>query len=135
MIRNAGGRASDDAIRSLVVSCKLMGTTNWLVIHHSGCGMQSYTDDDIQHLLGLDADAHRQGSKWRHVRKSAHTPADIPWLTFKDLTKSIVDDVERIRNHPLVPAAVAIYGYIYHIHHGRLEPVDEANRIGAPRAG
>src|SRR3984957_8651949 len=42
VIRNAGGRASDDAIRSLVVSCKLMGTTDWFVIHHSGCGMQSY---------------------------------------------------------------------------------------------
>jgi carbonic anhydrase len=134
IIRNAGGRASDDAIRSLVVSCKLMGTTDWFVIHHSGCGMQSYTDDDIRHLLGLDhAEAHPEGTKWHHVNKSAQTPADIHWLTFSDLAQSIIDDVERVRTHPLVPASVAIYGYIYHIHHGTLEPVPEANRIGAPR--
>jgi carbonic anhydrase len=134
VIRNAGGRASDDAIRSLVVSCKLMGTTDWFVIHHSGCGMQSYSDEDIRHLLGLDdSEAHPEGSKWHHVNKSANTPADIQWLTFSDLAQSIVEDVERIRNHPLVPASVTIYGYIYHIHHGTLEPVPEANRIGAPQ--
>jgi len=133
VIRNAGGRASDDAIRSLVVSCKLMGTTDWFVIHHSGCGMQAYTDEDIRHLLGLDNnDAAHHGTKWWHVRKSARTRADIPWLTFSDLTRSVVEDVERIRNHPLVPASVTIYGFIYHIHHGALEPVPEANRIGAP---
>ncbi len=134
VIRNAGGRASDDAIRSLVVSCKLMGTTDWFVIHHSGCGMQSYTDEDIRHLLGLDDDHdHAEGTKWHHVKKSSHTASDIHWLTFTDLAQSIVEDVERIRQHPLVPPTVAIYGYIYHIHHGTLEPVAEANRIGAPR--
>ncbi|MCE0496691.1 MAG: carbonic anhydrase [Methylacidiphilales bacterium] len=133
VIRNAGGRASDDAIRSLVVSCKLMGTTDWFVIHHSGCGMQSYTDDEIRHLLGLDTDEHPEGSKWHDVKKSAQTPADIHWLTFSDLVQSIVDDVKRIRQHPLVPPSVAICGYIYHIHHGMLEPVPEANRIGAPQ--
>ena len=134
VIRNAGGRASDDAIRSLVVSCKLMGTTDWFVIHHSGCGMQSYTDEDIRHLLGLDTDDHPEESKWHHVHKSAHTPSDIHWLTFTDLAQSVIEDVERIRSHPLVPESVAIYGYIYHIHHGTLEPVADANRIGAPRA-
>ena len=134
VIRNAGGRASDDAIRSLVVSCKLMGTTDWFVIHHSGCGMQSYSDEDIRHLLGLDDVVHAEDSKWHHVQKSASTPADIHWLTFTDLAQSIVEDVTRIRQHPLVPASVAIYGYIYHIHHGTLEPVPEANRIGLPRA-
>jgi len=134
VIRNAGGRASDDAIRSLVVSCKLMGTTDWFVIHHSGCGMQSYTDDDIRHLLGLDDDHdHHEDSKWHQVKKSSHTPADIQWLTFSDLAQSIIEDVARIRQHPLVPGSVAIYGYIYHIHHGTLEPVPEANRIGAPQ--
>jgi carbonic anhydrase len=134
VIRNAGGRASDDAIRSLIVSCKLMGTTDWLVIHHSGCGMQAYTDDDIRHLVGLeDGDAHHFGTKWWHVRKSAATPADIHWLTFKDLTRSIVEDVGRIRSHPLVPPSVTIHGFIYHIHHGALEPVPEASQIGAAR--
>src|SRR5271170_3757979 len=134
VIRNAGGRASDDAIRSLVVSCKLMGTTDWFVIHHSGCGMQSYSDEDIQRLLETkDHDTHHAGSKWWHIRKSARTRADIHWLTFSDLAQSIIEDVARIRNHPYVPASVAIYGYIYHIHHGTLEAVPEANRIGTPQ--
>jgi len=134
VIRNAGGRASDDAIRSLVVSCKLMGTTDWFVVHHTGCGMQAYSDEEIRHLLGLDTDElHGAGEKWQNVWKSARTPADIEWMTFSDLVQSVIDDVTRIRTHPLVPASVAIYGYIYHIHHGNLEPVLEANRIGAPR--
>jgi len=134
VIRNAGGRASDDAIRSLVVSCKLMGTTDWFVIHHTGCGMQAYSDDEIRHMLGLDdEDSQHAETKWQHVWRSARTPADIQWLTFSDLAQSIVEDVERIRNHPLVPPSVAIYGYIYHIHHGTLEPVPEALRIGAPK--
>jgi len=134
VIRNAGGRASDDAIRSLIVSTKLMGTTDWLVIHHSGCGMQAYTDDDIRHLLGLDDnDAAHHGTMWWHVRKSART-AEIEWLTFKDLTLSVVDDVRRIRGHPLVPHSVTIHGFIYHIHHGTLEAVPEANLIGAPKS-
>lgn len=136
VIRNAGGRASDDAIRSLVVSGKLMGTTDWFVIHHSGCGMQSYSDDDIRHLLGLeDDDAQHEGTKWWNVRKSAQMSAHthMEWLTFTNLTQSIIEDVERIRQHPLVPPSVAIYGYIYHIHHGALEPIPEANLIGAPQ--
>ena len=133
VIRNAGGRASDDAIRSLVVSCKLMGTTDWLVVHHSGCGMQAYTDEEIRHLVGLEeGHAHTPGTKWWDILKSARTPADIEWLTFRDLELSIVEDVRRIRSHPLVPPIVTIHGFIYHIHHGSLEPVAEANRIGAP---
>ncbi len=132
VIRNAGGRASDDAIRSLVVSAKLMGTLDWFVIHHSCCGMQSYTDDDIRHLLGLDD--HDTESKWWHVWKSRETNAhDIHWLTFADLTQSIIDDVTLIRNHSLVPPPVRIYGYIYNIHAGTLEPVAKANEIGAPK--
>jgi carbonic anhydrase len=132
VVRNAGGRASDDAIRSLVVSCKLMGTTDWFVIHHTGCGMQAYTDEDIKKVLGLeDEEIQNAGEHWQNVWKSARTPADIEWLTFSDLKQSIIDDVERVRTHPLVPSSVSIYGYIYHIHHGTLEAVPAAMRIGA----
>ena len=136
VIRNAGGRASEDVIRSLVVSAKLMGTTDWFVIHHTSCGMQAHTDDEIRHMLGLDDDSehHHTDKRWRHVWKSARTPAHIEWMTFGDLAQSVVDDVQRIRVHPLVPPSVRIYGYIYHIHHGTLEPVPEANRLGAPSA-
>src|SRR6201746_2398157 len=51
VIRNAGGRASDDAIRSLVISYKLLGTREWFVIHHTDCGMELFTDDIIRNLL------------------------------------------------------------------------------------
>src|ERR1700685_3985078 len=51
IIRNAGGRASDDAIRSLIISYKLLGTTEWFVIHHSHCGMEFFTDEVIRALL------------------------------------------------------------------------------------
>ena len=133
VIRNAGGRASDDAIRSLVVSCKLMGTTDWFVIHHSGCGMQAYTDEDIRHLVGLeDSDAQHIGTKWWHVRKSARTPADIQWLTFKDLTRSIIEDV-RANPHP--PAGAAV-GHDLRLHlphpsrHARAGPGSQPDRGG-----
>ena len=134
VIRNAGGRASEDVIRSLVVSAKLMGTTDWFVIHHTSCGMQSHTDEEIRHMLGLDdhAEHHHHDKKWRHVWKSARTPAHMEWMTFGDLAQSVVDDVQRIRVHPLVPSSVRVYGYIYHIHHGTLESIAEANKIGEP---
>jgi carbonic anhydrase len=51
VIRNAGGRASDDAIRSLIISYKLLGTAEWFVIHHTDCGMETFTDDIIRDLL------------------------------------------------------------------------------------
>src|SRR6188508_3821731 len=51
VIRNAGGRASDDAIRSLVISYKLLGTREWFVIHHTDCGMETFTDDVMRRLL------------------------------------------------------------------------------------
>src|SRR6266851_2930130 len=51
VIRNAGGRASDDAIRSLVISYKLLGTREWFVVHHTNCGMELFTNDDMRNLL------------------------------------------------------------------------------------
>jgi CheY-like chemotaxis protein len=94
------------------------------------------SDDDIRHLLGLDdTDAAHHGTKWWHVRKSAGTPADIQWLTFSDLTRSIVENLGRIRNHPLAPASVTIYGFICHIHHGALEHVPQGNPNRPSRGG
>src|SRR5699024_4577005 len=56
VIRNAGGRASDDAIRSLVISYKLLGTKEWFVIHHTNCGMETFTNDVIRDLLASSLD-------------------------------------------------------------------------------
>jgi carbonic anhydrase len=133
VIRNAGGRASDDAIRSLVISYKLLGTREWFVIHHTDCGMEFFTDETIRKLLAnsletavLDANGFRDVGKGPGSSEAQY----IDWLTITDQKGSIVDDVCRIRNHPLVPKDIAIYGYLYDVHSGRLIEVPEATAVG-----
>lgn len=133
VIRNAGGRASDDAIRSLVISYKLLGTREWFVIHHTDCGMGLFTDEIIRDLLSKSLEtATIDANGWHDIGKGpgAGEGAYIDWLTFKNETDSVVDDVRRIRNHPLVPANILIYGYVYDVKTGRLIEVPEAIRIG-----
>jgi len=133
VIRNAGGRATDDAIRSLVISYKLLGTREWFVIHHSDCGMALFTDDIISDLLEHSLEtAHVDEKGWRDVGKGPGSGAGryIKWHTFKDLPRSVAEDVARIRNHPLVPKGIPIYGYIYDVRTGKLVEVPEATRIG-----
>jgi carbonic anhydrase len=133
VIRNAGGRASDDAIRSLVISYKLLGTKEWFVIHHSDCGMQLFTDQTIRKLLAsslktssIDANGWHDSGEG----SGSHEAEFIDWLTFSDLAESVAIDVKRIRNHPLVPKEIPIYGYIYDVTTGRLIEVPEATTIG-----
>jgi carbonic anhydrase len=133
VIRNAGGRASDDAIRSLVISYKLLGTREWFVIHHTDCGMQLFTDDIMAGLLDQSLEtATIDAGGWHdhgHGEGSVHGHF-IKWHTISDLAGSVVEDVARIRTHPLVPRRIPIYGYIYDVHTGRLNEVAEATRIG-----
>lgn len=133
VIRNAGGRASDDAIRSLVISYKLLGTREWFVIHHTDCGMLTFTDDIMRDLLAssletssVDADG------WHdHGAGPGSTEGDyIDWLTISDNARSVVADVERIRGHPLVPAGIPIYGYIYDVKTGKLVEIPDATIAG-----
>ena len=133
VIRNAGGRASDDAIRSLVISYKLLGTAEWFVIHHTDCGMEFFTDEVIRDLLGKSLETAALGPDgFYDVGTGPGSPeaAFIDWLTISDQTGSVRDDVQRIRNHPLVPAGIAIYGYVYDVKSGRLIEVPEARSIG-----
>jgi carbonic anhydrase len=135
VIRNAGGRASDDAIRSLVISYKLLGTNEWFVIHHSNCGMEFFTDDVIRGLLASSLETAELGPEgFRDVGTGpGSSEADyIDWLTIADNAQSVVDDVTRIRNHPLVPGRIAIYGFIYDVTTGRLVEVLEATKAGLP---
>jgi carbonic anhydrase len=133
VIRNAGGRASDDAIRSLVISYKLLGTREWLVIHHTQCGMALFTNEVMRGLLAsslktstVDADGwHDSG-----VGPGSSEGEFIDWLTFKDERSSVITDVRRIRWHPLVPRDIQIYGYVYDVRNGRLIDVAEASEIG-----
>ena len=136
VIRNAGGRASDDAIRSLVISYKLLGTKEWFVIHHSDCGMEFFTDDVIRGLLSSSLDTAALGPDgFYDVGDSpGHDEGKhISWLTIADQNASVVEDVTRIRAHPLVPGRIPIHGYIYDVRSGRLVEVPGAAEAGAAR--
>ena len=133
VIRNAGGRASDDAIRSLVISYKLLGTREWFVIHHSNCGMEFFTDELMGDLLSSSLETAELGPDgFRDVGSGPGSSEGrhIAWLTIADQEQSVVDDVTRIRNHPLVPGDIPIYGYIYDVTSGRLEEVAAATAAG-----
>jgi carbonic anhydrase len=133
VIRNAGGRASDDAIRSLVISYKLLGTREWFVIHHSNCGMELFTDEVMQRLLGSSLKTARyEAGAWQDEPGSSGSREGefIDWLTIRDQAGSVTSDVERIRRHPLVPRDIPIYGYIYQVESGRLLEVPAATELG-----
>lgn len=134
VIRNAGGRASDDAIRSLVISYKLLGTREWFVIHHTNCGMETFDDATMRRLLAsslqtatVDADG------WHDSGDGSSGSAEgdyMDWLAIRDLEQSVVVDVKRIRQHPLVPSDIPVYGYIYDVKTGSLTEVPDATTAG-----
>lgn len=133
VIRNAGGRASDDAIRSLVISYKLLGTKEWFVIHHTNCGMETFTNDIIRDLLDNSLEtAELVDGEWKDVGNGpgSRTGEFVEFLTISDLEQSVIDDVEQIRSHSLVPKKIPIYGYIYDVKSGQLIDVAEASKIG-----
>lgn len=134
VIRNAGGRASDDAIRSLVISYKLLGTREWFIIHHTDCGMLTFTSEIMTDLLNSSLEtATVDANGWHDTGAGPGSPegAYINWLTIQDNPKSVVEDVKRVRSHPLVPADIPIYGYIYDCQTGKLIEVPEATAAGA----
>lgn len=108
VIRNAGGRVSGDALRSLVISQRLLGTNEVVVIHHTDCGMMSFSNSDlrekIQSDLGADA-------------------SDTDFLPFSDLEDSVREDVEAVRNSKLVPDDISVTGAVYEVETGRLREV------------
>jgi carbonic anhydrase len=108
MIRNAGGRASDDAIRSLVISTTLLGTDEFAVIHHTDCGMLTFTNEDLRTKLaderGVDA-------------------SQVDFLPFPDLEQSVRDDVATIKASPLLPDGTEVTGWVYDVKTGKISPV------------
>ena len=109
VVRNAGGRASDDALRSLAISQELLGTREVVVVHHTDCGMLTFTNEQIRQRLRerLGADA-----------------SGVDFLPFADLDQSVRDDVAAIRASPLIPDDVAVSGFVYDVRSGRLRRVD-----------
>ena len=107
VIRNAGGRASDDAIRSLIISHKLLGTNEWFVIHHTDCGMETFTDEVMRSLPRQSLDtAELKPNGWHDVgRGPGSSEGDfIDWLTIESQTESVTSDVRRIGHLRLSPA-------------------------------
>ena len=136
VIRNAGGRASDDAIRSLVISYKLLGTKEWFVIHHTNCGMEFFTDEVIRGLLANSLETAALGDAGFYDIGTGPGSAEakyVDWLTIADQAASVLEDVTRIKAHPLVPSAIPVYGYIYDVATGRLIEVLAARTAGAAR--
>ena len=136
VIRNAGGRASDDAIRSLVISYKLLGTKEWFVIHHTNCGMEFFTDEVMRGLLASSLETAALGDD------GFYDVGERPGLRRGRLHR-LADDPRPGRQRdrrrgsdpqsPLVPAGIPIYGYIYDVTSGRLIEVEAATSAG--RAG
>jgi carbonic anhydrase len=137
VIRNAGGRATDDAIRSLVISHKLLGTVEWFVIHHTNCGMELFADDVMADLLDDDlGTATFDGQRWSNPQhRGGHAAGHfIKWHTIPHQEASVLQDVRRIREHPLVPNAIPISGFIYDVKTGRLNEVKAATEAGRAAA-
>lgn len=111
VIRNAGGRASDDAIRSLVISHELLGTREFVVIHHEDCGMLTFSNEQLPQKLREDMNADASG---------------IDFLPFGNLDESVRQDVERIRRSPLIPGDIPVSGFVYDVRSGRLREVVSA---------
>lgn len=133
VIRNAGGRASDDAIRSLVISYKLLGTKEWFVIHHTDCGMETFTNDIMGDLLSSSLQTSSiDESGWKDSQAGGGTTDGkfVEWLTISDQAKSVLADVKRIRANSMVPGDIPIYGYIYDTKTGNLIHVPEATEAG-----
>ncbi len=136
VIRNAGGRASDDAIRSLVISYKLLGTKEWFVIHHTDCGMETFNSEIMGDLLASSLKTASVDESGWHDSGEGPGTADgkfIQWLTISDQAQSVSEDVKRIRSNSMVPADIPIYGYIYDCKTGRLIEVPESTESGKAR--
>jgi carbonic anhydrase len=107
VIRNAGGR-SREALRSLVISQRLLGTNEIAVIHHTDCGMLRFTNQDLH----------------AKVRQDLGTDSSyIDFLPFADLEESVREDVALLLSSPLIPAGIVVRGFVYDVRTGKLNEV------------
>jgi carbonic anhydrase len=108
ILRNAGGRVTDDTLRSLVLSMHLMATREVFVIHHTGCGLHRVSNESLRSKVhsatGEDA-------------------SHLDFLPFDDLLASVAEDVERVRSLPLLPDGIVVTGAVYDVHTGTLHRV------------
>lgn len=104
VIRNAGGLVNDETIRSLVISHRLLGTEEAVVIGHTDCGMLTFTNADVHEKLGPESES-------------------IDFEPFPDAAERVRQSVDAIRSHPLLGDGFGATGFVYDVRSGRLEPV------------
>lgn len=151
ILRNAGGRVTEDWIRSLVILWKLLEVEEIVLIQHTDCGMQKFTDKVMKDLIEgslvkaqlvkncnvtLEPVQDNDTCKWKNISKCCGKEACIDydcidWRTIKKgLFKSVLEDVKLIRNHPLIPSNIPVYGLIFDVITGDLIPVPKAIKAG-----
>lgn len=108
VIRNAGGRVSEDAIRSLVISQRLLGTNEVVVIHHTDCGMATFENEDLANKIREDLGVDASGRDF---------------LTFSDLEQSVRDDVEALRGSDLIADDITLVGAVYDVESGEVREI------------
>jgi carbonic anhydrase len=108
IIRNAGGIATDDAIRSLLISHELLGTEEFLVINHTDCGMLTFTDQDLQQMLAQKYNLDASGLKFH---------------SFPNLEDNVLDQVNKIKSTPFLPNEIPVYGLTYDVKTGKLRRI------------
>ncbi len=114
VIRNAGGVITDDEIRSLVISQRLLGTTEIVLIHHTDCGMLTFTDDDVK----------------REIEREVGIRPSFSLEAFPDLDEDVRQSVARIRACPFIPNTSSIRGFVYEVETGKLREVSEGPWLG-----
>lgn len=117
IIRNAGGIATEDALRSLLISHHLLGTQEFIILNHTGCGMLTFKDEDLRDRL----------------EKQTGTAAFAPvhFHTFTNLESNLRRQIERVRSHPWVPKHISVRGFIYDVKTGRLREVRSSGQTVA----
>jgi carbonic anhydrase len=108
IVQNAGGRASDDALRSLVLAWSELGAKELVVLHHTGCTLATHTNDALRQAASDASGADASGQDF---------------LVVTDVDGGVTDDVERIRGHELIPADLAVVGLVHDADHGSLRLV------------
>jgi len=108
IIRNAGGIATDDAIRSLIISHELLGTEEFIVINHTDCGMLTFSDEDLQKKIS---------------EKYKSNASGIVFHTFDNLEENVKRQVEKIRKTPFLADTVSVNGFVYDVKTGRIKEI------------
>lgn len=108
MIRNAGGLATDDVVRSLILSTHLLGTRSIAIIQHTECGLMSITDEEF---------------RWRLSTSTGKDASHLDFHAFRDLDQNVCEQVARVRRDPFLPKQIEVRGFVYDVKRGKLREV------------